>query len=55
MLEEHIFYIFIHYRGRCWKVLPLKSIYNQNFGFIEYNCDLQTAEMFKLEKTFKMT
>ncbi len=38
-MEQHVYCIFIDYRGHHKKVLqlkmPLKSIYNMNFGFIE--------------------
>ncbi len=54
-MEQHIFGFSLIIEGTTEKVLqfimPLKSIYNRNFGFIEQkNVFLNTTERFKQEK-----
>ncbi len=48
VMEQHIFYILLIIEGTTEKVLqfimPLKSIYNQNFGFIEHKMYFWTLQ-----------
>jgi hypothetical protein len=53
-MEQHIFSIFIDYRGHHRKgaafIMPLKSIYNKTLVSLNKNLFLNTTEKFKQEK-----
>ena len=49
-MEQHIFGIFIDYRGRHRKGVAIydaiKSLYDKNLAFVEQKCILNTTERF---------